>query len=104
LKLSVATPLQNGAQRFATLATKRYKRCGHRLSLKNAPFSIILFATESLLERSSCSRKLRSNSTGKSNSPSRARVANCAFFAKHESGTAWAIGILRFFLQRQMHQ
>jgi len=94
-------PLQNRAQRFATLARKCYKRCGHGQSLKNAPFSMILFATESLLERSSCSKKSWSN--GKTNSPSRARLVNCTFFAKHQSGTAWAIGIPCFFWQRKMH-
>jgi len=97
LKLSVATPLQNRAQRFATLATKRYKRCGHGLSLKNAPFSMISFATESLLERSSCSKKSQSNLTGKTYSPSRARLETCTFFKIHHSGTAWAIGIWCFF-------
>jgi len=42
-------------------------------------------------------KKWQSNLTGKSNSPSHAQVVNCTFFAIHQSGMAWALGILTFF-------
>ncbi len=84
-------------QIFAPVCTRMCKMVQVDNFCKTSPFLLILFSFSSAEESSSCSRKARSNSVGKTDRPSQEKAVYHIFFEIHHFAPAWTIGIPRLF-------